>query len=197
LWRTWCRRRSRGSWRRASVLNRGPWPPYAVATARNLTKSLATSEDRNRRHVHRLIDLREPVLPEEEALVYRHRKPETTQYPRTTTVLPSDLPNRVFALLTASCCLRLSRFRRKMAMLGRPEPRVARSISRARSWWVRAPVKSPRSAGRKPTCRTRHHGRVPRADDDQLTAPVGCGQPSAPSRASRSSATTRQRRRTS
>ena len=42
--------------------------PYAVVTARNLTRSLATSEQRGRRHAHRLIDLREPVLPEEEAL---------------------------------------------------------------------------------------------------------------------------------
>ena len=42
--------------------------PYAVVTARNLTRSLATSEDRSRRHAHRLIDLREPVLPEDEAL---------------------------------------------------------------------------------------------------------------------------------
>src|SRR5215210_4492010 len=43
--------------------------PYAVVTARNLTRSMATSEDRSRRHAHRLIDLREPVLPEEEALL--------------------------------------------------------------------------------------------------------------------------------
>jgi RNA polymerase sigma factor (sigma-70 family) len=42
--------------------------PYAVVTARNLTKSLATSEDRTRRHAHLLIDLRQPVLPEDEAL---------------------------------------------------------------------------------------------------------------------------------
>jgi RNA polymerase sigma factor (sigma-70 family) len=42
--------------------------PYAVVTARNLVRSLATSEDRSRRHAHRLIDLRKPVLPEEEAL---------------------------------------------------------------------------------------------------------------------------------
>jgi RNA polymerase sigma factor (sigma-70 family) len=42
--------------------------PYAVVTARNLTRSLATSEDRSRRHAHRLIDLREPILPEHEAL---------------------------------------------------------------------------------------------------------------------------------
>src|SRR5215216_7222645 len=42
--------------------------PYAVVTARNLTKSLATGEERSKRHAHRLIDLREPVLPEEDAL---------------------------------------------------------------------------------------------------------------------------------
>jgi RNA polymerase sigma factor (sigma-70 family) len=42
--------------------------PYAVVTARNLVRSLATSEDRSRRYAHRLIDVREPVLPEEETL---------------------------------------------------------------------------------------------------------------------------------
>jgi RNA polymerase sigma factor (sigma-70 family) len=42
--------------------------PYAVVTARNLTRSLATSEQRSKRHAHRLIDLREPTLPEDEAL---------------------------------------------------------------------------------------------------------------------------------
>ncbi len=42
--------------------------PYAVVTARNLVASLAASESRHRRHVHLLLDLREPALPEEEAL---------------------------------------------------------------------------------------------------------------------------------
>ena len=42
--------------------------PYAIVTARNLTTSLATSEQRSRRHAHRLIDLREPTPPEEAAL---------------------------------------------------------------------------------------------------------------------------------
>ena len=42
--------------------------PYAVVTARNLARSLAASEHRRRRHAHRLIDPREPALPEEEAL---------------------------------------------------------------------------------------------------------------------------------
>jgi RNA polymerase sigma factor (sigma-70 family) len=52
--------------------------PYAVVTARNLTRTLATSEDRNRRHAHRLIDLREPVLPEEEALGREESRAITT-----------------------------------------------------------------------------------------------------------------------
>jgi RNA polymerase sigma factor (sigma-70 family) len=48
--------------------------PYAVVTARNLTRSMATSEDRSRRHAHRLIDLREPVLPEEETVRREERR---------------------------------------------------------------------------------------------------------------------------
>jgi RNA polymerase sigma factor (sigma-70 family) len=52
--------------------------PYAVVTARNLTRSMATSEDRSRRHAHRLIDLREPVLPEEEALRREESRAITT-----------------------------------------------------------------------------------------------------------------------
>jgi RNA polymerase sigma factor (sigma-70 family) len=52
--------------------------PYAVVTARNLTRSLATSEQRGRRHAHRLIDLREPVLPEEETLRREERRAITT-----------------------------------------------------------------------------------------------------------------------
>ena len=42
--------------------------PYAVVTARNLVASLATTEIRGKRNAHRLIDLREPTLPEEEVL---------------------------------------------------------------------------------------------------------------------------------
>ena len=52
--------------------------PYAVVTARNLTRSLATSEQRSRRHAHRLIDLREPVSPEEEALRREESRAITT-----------------------------------------------------------------------------------------------------------------------
>ena len=52
--------------------------PYAVVTARNLIRSLATSQDRSRRHAHRLIDLREPVLPEEEALRREESRAITT-----------------------------------------------------------------------------------------------------------------------
>ena len=52
--------------------------PYAVVTARNLTRSMATSQDRSRRHAHRLIDLREPVSPEEEALRREESRAITT-----------------------------------------------------------------------------------------------------------------------
>ena len=52
--------------------------PYAVVTARNLTRSLATKEQRGRRHAHRLIDLREPVLPDEEALRREESRAITT-----------------------------------------------------------------------------------------------------------------------
>ena len=52
--------------------------PYAIVTARNLTRSLATSEDRSRRHAHRLIDLREPALPEEETVRREERRAITT-----------------------------------------------------------------------------------------------------------------------
>ena len=52
--------------------------PYAVVTARNLTRSMATNEDRSRRHAHRLIDLREPVLPEEETLRREESRAITT-----------------------------------------------------------------------------------------------------------------------
>jgi RNA polymerase sigma factor (sigma-70 family) len=52
--------------------------PYAVVTARNLTRSLAASENLSKRHAHRLIDLREPVLPEEEALRREERRAITT-----------------------------------------------------------------------------------------------------------------------
>jgi RNA polymerase sigma factor (sigma-70 family) len=52
--------------------------PYAVVTARNLVRSLATNEDRSRRHAHRLIDLREPVLPEEETVRREESRAITT-----------------------------------------------------------------------------------------------------------------------
>jgi anti-sigma regulatory factor (Ser/Thr protein kinase) len=51
-------------------------------TARNLVRSLATSEDRSRRHAHRLIDLREPMLPEEETLRREESRAITTALAR-------------------------------------------------------------------------------------------------------------------
>jgi serine/threonine-protein kinase RsbT len=56
--------------------------PYAVVTARNLTRTLASSENRSRRHAHRLIDLRDPILPEEEALRREERRAITTALAR-------------------------------------------------------------------------------------------------------------------
>jgi serine/threonine-protein kinase RsbT len=56
--------------------------PYAVVTARNLTRSLATSQDRGRRHAHRLIDLGEPVLPEQAALRGEERRAITAALAR-------------------------------------------------------------------------------------------------------------------
>jgi RNA polymerase sigma factor (sigma-70 family) len=56
--------------------------PYAVVTARNLVRSLAISEDRSRRHAHRLIDLREPMLPEEETLRREESRAITTALAR-------------------------------------------------------------------------------------------------------------------
>jgi RNA polymerase sigma factor (sigma-70 family) len=42
--------------------------PYAIVTARNLVASLAREEERSRRHRPRLVDPREPELPEDAAL---------------------------------------------------------------------------------------------------------------------------------
>jgi RNA polymerase sigma factor (sigma-70 family) len=48
--------------------------PYAIVTARNLVASAAASQSRDRRHAHRLIDLRQPDLPEEQALRREERR---------------------------------------------------------------------------------------------------------------------------
>jgi RNA polymerase sigma factor (sigma-70 family) len=56
--------------------------PYAVVTARNLVRSLATSEDRSRRHAHRLVDPVEPILPEDEALRREESRAITTALAR-------------------------------------------------------------------------------------------------------------------
>ena len=49
-------------------LDRDALAPYAVVTARNLTTSLARTEDRRRRHAHRLVDFRPPERPDEQVL---------------------------------------------------------------------------------------------------------------------------------
>jgi RNA polymerase sigma factor (sigma-70 family) len=48
--------------------------PYAVVTARNLAASLARSEDRRRRHAHRLVDLQPPEMPHDRVLVQEERR---------------------------------------------------------------------------------------------------------------------------
>jgi serine/threonine-protein kinase RsbT len=52
--------------------------PYAVVAARNLARSLAASDSRSKRHAHRLIDPRQPTLPEEEALRREESRAITT-----------------------------------------------------------------------------------------------------------------------
>jgi RNA polymerase sigma factor (sigma-70 family) len=81
--------------------------PYAVVTARNLTRSLATSENRTRRHAHRLIDLREPVVPEEEALRREERRAITTALGKLSrtdqeTLVAHEVEGRDTATLAAS-----------------------------------------------------------------------------------------------
>ena len=49
-------------------LTEGALASYAVVTSRNLVHSLARSDDRDRRHAHRVVDLNEPERPEDETL---------------------------------------------------------------------------------------------------------------------------------
>jgi RNA polymerase sigma factor (sigma-70 family) len=42
--------------------------PYAIVTAQNLVRSLARSESTRKRHAHRLLELQEPVRPEDETV---------------------------------------------------------------------------------------------------------------------------------
>jgi len=100
--------------------------PYAVVTARNLTRSLATSEQRSRRHAHRLIDLREPVSPEEEALRREERRAITTALGK----LPQRDLDAGGHLLDCTWCARLS------------EPLLDRGRSASVAGEVRIPIRS-------------------------------------------------------
>jgi RNA polymerase sigma factor (sigma-70 family) len=51
--------------------------PYAVVTARNLIAGLARDADRHRRHLHRLIDTREELRPEEGVINEEERRAMT------------------------------------------------------------------------------------------------------------------------
>lgn len=67
--------------------------PYAIVTAQNLVRSLARSQDTRRRHSHRLVDLREPVRPEDEAV----RKEEAAAVATALARLPSSERDTVVA----------------------------------------------------------------------------------------------------
>lgn len=67
--------------------------PYAIVTAQNLVRSLARSEDTRKRHSHRLIDLREPVRPEDETV----RKEEAEAVAEALSRLPSTEREAVVA----------------------------------------------------------------------------------------------------
>lgn len=67
--------------------------PYAIVTAQNLVRSLARSQDTRRRHSHRLIDLREPERPEDEAV----RKEEAAAVTEALARLPSSERDTVVA----------------------------------------------------------------------------------------------------
>lgn len=47
--------------------------PYAIVTARNLVASLGRDADRHRRHLHRLVDVREVAQPEDEVVRQEER----------------------------------------------------------------------------------------------------------------------------
>jgi serine/threonine-protein kinase RsbT len=76
-----------------SRLDREAVTPYAIVTAQNLVRSLARSQDTRRRHSHRLIDLREPVRPEDEAV----RKEEAAAVAQALARLPSTERETVVA----------------------------------------------------------------------------------------------------
>src|SRR4051794_22348611 len=51
----------------------GMLEPYAIVTARNVVASLWRDQDRQRRHQHRVVDLRPPEAPDEGVLVREDR----------------------------------------------------------------------------------------------------------------------------
>jgi RNA polymerase sigma factor (sigma-70 family) len=54
-------------------LESGMLEPYAIVTARNVVTSLWRDQDRQRRHQHRVVDLRPPEAPDEDVLVQEDR----------------------------------------------------------------------------------------------------------------------------
>src|SRR4051812_6566971 len=52
----------------------GMLEPYAIVTARNVVASMWRDEDRQRRNLHRVVDLRPPEAPDEGVLVGEDRR---------------------------------------------------------------------------------------------------------------------------
>ena len=57
----------------AGRIEPGMLEPYAIVTARNVVASMWRDEDRQRRHQHRVVDLRPPEAPDEDVLAQEDR----------------------------------------------------------------------------------------------------------------------------
>src|SRR3954453_2534307 len=62
----------------------GMLEPYAIVTARNVVASLWRDQDRQRRHQHRVVDLRPPEAPDEDILAREDRDAVTAALTRLT-----------------------------------------------------------------------------------------------------------------
>jgi RNA polymerase sigma factor (sigma-70 family) len=58
----------------ADRIEPGMLEPYAIVTARNVVSSLWREQDRQRRHQHRVVDLRPPEAPDEDILTQEDRE---------------------------------------------------------------------------------------------------------------------------
>src|SRR3954447_1820187 len=68
----------------AARIEPGMLEPYAIVTARNVVTSLWRDRDRQRRHQHRVVDLRPPEAPDEDILAREDREAVTAALTRLT-----------------------------------------------------------------------------------------------------------------